>query len=361
MSDPDFTTLIIRLPNREAGRLLLRVADLQPIDFPITEPWGYPEPGEAWVRVRIKTSLLPPLDHPLDGDSCYRLDLATLRQAREILVVPREELIQHAIARLDRPRLVSDFPFGRRETDHTWREAIKRGEIANPVWLEAHRRGAPSPAPAPPPPPAPPAGTLGVRPPNRAPRAIGPDDLLRVRRQCLIVRWELLQLGELDARRLVADRTLFDPAKPLHGIPADFLHVYRDGAPDPDAELRQGVMLLLYLLHAASIGDDPDANSLKRDPMRDVQVADLVRHAHAPDPLTATMVKCVLRAIGAYDTPLPTLPPEDPFSASIARQRQRLADDRAWIYETLVLDFFRRRLPPSAHSVPAPADLPPSS
>lgn len=139
-AEPEFTTLVIRLPNLEAARLFTRAHDLQPLDFPITEPWSYPGPGEAWVRVIIKTAALPPLDHPPDGDSCYRLDRDALLRAREIRVVQREELIQHAIARLDRHRLVSDFPFGRREANHTWREAINRGEITHPIWVQAAAR-----------------------------------------------------------------------------------------------------------------------------------------------------------------------------------------------------------------------------
>lgn len=331
---PELTTLIIRLPNREAGRLLLRVADLQPIDFPITEPWGYPEPGEAWVRVIIKTSFLPPLDHPLDGDSCYRLDLATLRLAREIRSVPREELIQHAVARLDRPRLVSDFPFGRREADHTWREAVERGEITNPIWLEALRRAGPFLHPDP---------EFTVRPPGGRRRMVTPDEIQRVRQQALLLRRELLQAGRITSAPILRQPGILDGGGESGGVPIDFLSLHHGDAPHEDRDLLQGVLLMLYVVLDAHLGQVAEEGKTKVEDALSELLVQSVAYQPDKDPVTKRLADCTMRLSALVDRP--ATPPSASASGPEARDQALAAlikQDRTWVYEHIVLDFFHR-------------------
>jgi hypothetical protein len=106
-------------------------------DFPVTTPQTYPKSSEAWIRIEIEESVLPRPDLHLDGDALYRLGPAELQRAKAITKVTFAEMVRDALARLDRPRMVQEFPFGLMPAKQTWRQALLAGEISHPVWEEA--------------------------------------------------------------------------------------------------------------------------------------------------------------------------------------------------------------------------------
>lgn len=342
---PKLITLFVRVPNWDAGLIMTRHEKAPTLDYTETRPRGYPEKGESWVFVEMDRANLPEAYAPPDGDFCYRLDLSHLRQARRVHVVPIEKLVQDAIARLDQPYTLSDFPFGQHQANRTWREAIAAGVVTNRVWREAYQRTQTEaqPASAPNEPNSP---SLTVRPPTMRSREVTANEVHAARQLTWLVRWELLRCGGIHARTVVAQPSLFPTQDDLRSIPIEFLHLYEGDVPHPDAELQQGILLMVYLLYAANLETEPSLDRLPKDPMRDVKLGEVIRHRPMKDPISDRLMMAIFRLIGVYDAPemmmLAGASSSDPL---LAQKQREIFDDRTWVYETLVLEFFRRHVP----------------
>ena len=177
-------------------------------------------------------------------------------------------------------------------------------------------------------------------------REVTSHEVHAARQLTWLVRWELLRCGGVQARSVVAQPSLFPPKDDLCGIPVEFLHIYEGDVPHPDEELQHGILLMVYLFYAANLEIEPPLEKLPKDPMRDVKLGEVIRHRLRKDPVSDRLMMAIFRLIGVYDAPemmmLAGASSSDPL---LAQKQTEIFDDRTWVYETLVLEFFRRHVP----------------